>query len=441
MRRTHKTGALVLILFGLMAYSPGPAKAAPGKCETWLILDPACEVGKSVKNAAGDVLSAPVKYAAGGAVDTFTSWVADAAQWALGRVVGFMETSTTPTLDAGWFVERYEFMVGMGALILLPMLVIATIRAVISQDMSQLLRSFFVYLPVAICGTFAAVTITQSLLVATDALSASVARNVAGDVSQIFDSVGSTLSGRGTAVPSFAIFFGALLLVVGAVFVWLELLVRSAAVTVAVFFLPMVLAGLVWPAAMHWTKKLVELLVALIISKFVIVAVISLATAALAEPGKGGFGTVMGASALMLMAAFSPFAVMKLIPMVEGAAIGQLQGTGRSPIRAMSPQGGVGQTISMMRAKTSGSKAAGLAMAGAGVGYGLGNRSGVGGCAPGGPSPTPQTGQQSPTKDSTELGKKKVKEMKESLNTREDRVGGGIDPSSSSASKPEGRKP
>jgi hypothetical protein len=391
--------------------------------------------------AAANVLSAPVKYAAGGAVDTFTSWVADAAQWALGRVVSFMENSTTPTLDAGWFVERYEFMVGMGALILLPMLVIATIRAVISQDMSQLLRSFFVYLPVAICGTFAAVTITQSLLVATDALSAAVAQNVAGDASQIFDSVGSTLSGSGTAVPSFAVFFGALLLVVGSFFVWLELLVRSAAVTVAVFFLPMVLAGLVWPAAMHWTKKLIEILIALIISKFVIVAVISLATAALAEPGKGGFGTVMGASALMLMAAFSPFAVMKLIPMVEGAAIGQLQGMGRSPLQAMGPQGGVGQTVSMMRSKTSGAKGAGLAIAGAGAGYSVGGAGASGGGGPGGAPPVPRAGEQGPTKQSMELGKKKVTGMKESLKTSGGRIGGDIDPSSSSGGKTEGRKP
>ena len=440
MRRTHKTGAVVFILLGSMAFSPGQANAAPGKCDSPFLADPLCEVGKSVGGAAADVLSAPVKYAAGGAVDTFTSWVADAAQWALGRVVGFMENSTTPTLDAGWFIERYEFMIGMGALILLPMLVIATIRAVISQDMSQLLRSFFVYLPVAICGTFAAVTITQSLLVATDALSAAVAQNIAGDASEIFDSVGSTLSGTGTTVPSFAVFFGALLLVVGSFFVWLELLVRSAAVTVAVFFLPMVLAGLVWPAAMHWTKKLIEILIALIISKFVIVAVISLATAALAEPGKGGFGTVMGASALMLMAAFSPFAVMKLIPMVEGAAIGQLQGMGRSPLQAMGPQGGVGQTISMMRSKTSGAKGAGLAIAGVGVGHAVGGASASRSGGPGGTPPVPRASEQRPTKQSMELGKKSVKGMKESLKTPTDHIGGGIDPSSSSGGKTEGRK-
>ena len=352
--------------------APTPALATPGKCEAFFAFDPVCEVGKTVADKAGDIATAPVRYAAGSAVDAVTSWVSDTAQWILGKVIGFIDHSTTPGLEADWFDQRYQFMIGLAALVILPMLLIATVRAVITQDLSQLVRSFFVYLPVAVLGTFVAVHVTQALLSITDSMSAAVARNVAGDVSEIFDSVGGTLSGvgavAGPAAPSFAIFFAALLLVVGSFFVWLELLIRSAAVTAAVFFLPMILAGLVWPAAMSWTKRLIQILVALIVSKFVIVAVISLATAALADPGGGGFGTVMGAAALMLMAAFSPFAVMKLVPMVEGAAIDHLQGKGRGPIQTMRPEGGVNQVVSMMRSKTKGSSGQGLAVAGAGAG-------------------------------------------------------------------------
>lgn len=369
MRRTHKSLVHAGLIGGFVVADGSRALAAPGKCDVFLI-DPVCEVGKTLAGKAGDVLTAPVRYAANTAVEAMTSWVADTAQWILGRVINFIEDSTTPTLDAGWFSERYEFMIGLAVLVLVPMLLIATIRAVVTQDLSQLVRSFFVYLPIAILGTFVAVTITQALLAATDALSAAVAKNIAGDVSEIFDSVGSALSKSvgvaSPALPSFAIFFGALLLIVGSFFVWLELLIRSAGVTVAVFFLPMILAGLVWPAAMRWTKRLIQILVALILSKFVIVAVISLATAALADPGGGGFGTVMGGSALMLMAAFSPFALLKLVPMVEGAAIEHLRGVGRGPINSARPEGGIHQAISVMRSKTRSNGGAGLAVAGTG---------------------------------------------------------------------------
>lgn len=368
----RRSASLLVTLVGFLLLVPlrGSAAAAPGRCDTFVVFDPVCEAGRTVGEKVGDVASSPIRYAAGGAVDAITSWVAEAAQWALERAVGFIDHSTTPTLDAGWFEERYQFMAGLAALVLLPMLLMATIRAVVTQDLSQLGRSFFVYLPAAILGTFVAIHVTQALLGITDALSAAIARNVAGDTSKIFASVGGTLSvtsvATGSAIPSFAIFFGALLLVVGSFFVWLELLIRSAAVTAAVFFLPMILAGLVWPAAMRWTERLIEILVALILSKFVIVAVISLATAALADPGGGGFGTVMGAAALMVMAAFSPFALLKLVPMVEGAAIDHLQGAARGPINTLRPSGGVHQAVSIMRAKTRGRTGPGLGVAGAG---------------------------------------------------------------------------
>lgn len=373
MRRVRAVAFLAAVIGLQVAGFAPPASAATGNCDVFVV-DPLCEVGKTVAGKAGEIATAPVRYAAGSAVDAVTSWVSDTAKWILGNVISFIDHSTTPGLEADWFDQRYQFMVGLAALVVLPLLLIATVRAVVTQDVSQLVRSFFVYLPVAVLGTFVAVHITQALLSITDSMSAAVARNVAGDVSEIFDSVGGTLSGVGAvggpAAPSFAIFFGALLLVVGSFSVWLELLIRSAAVTAAVFFLPMILAGLVWPAAMRWTKRLIEILVALILSKFVIVAVISLATAALADPGGGGFGTVMGAAALMLMAAFSPFAIMKLVPMVEGAAIDHLQGKGRAPIQSLRPGGGVNQAVSVMRAKTRGRSGQGLAVAGAGIGAG-----------------------------------------------------------------------
>lgn len=367
MRLTRSLGAALLLAVLVILVIGPEAAAAPGKCDVAFV-DPVCEVGKTVVDKAEDLATAPVSYAAGSAVDVMTSWVGDTAQWILGRVIGFIDNSTRPTLGADWFTERYRFMGGLGALILVPMLLVAIIRAVINQDLSQLVRSFFVYLPTAIVGTFIAVTITQALLSATDSLSEAVGANIAGDVSEIFDSVGSGLSKSigvtNPNVPSFAIFLAALLLTLGSFFVWLELLIRSAAVTVAVFFLPMILAGLVWPPAMRWTKRLIEILVALILSKFVVVAVFSLATAALADPGGGGFGTVMGGAALMLMAAFSPFALLKLMPMVEGAAVEHLGGMSRRPLETMRPQGGVHQAISLMRSKTRSGGAQGLAVAG-----------------------------------------------------------------------------
>ncbi len=97
-------------------------------------------------------------------------------------------------------------------------------------------------------------------------------------------------SGSGSGTPAFVLFLGGIVVVIGAVLVWIELLIRSAAVYVAVLFLPLALASLAWPAIAHWCRRLVDTLVALVLGKFVIVSVLSLAAGALAGGSAAGGG-------------------------------------------------------------------------------------------------------------------------------------------------------
>ena len=83
--------------------------------------------------------------------------------------------------------------------------------------------------------------------------------------------------------------------------------------------LPLFFAALVWPARRIWALRAVEMLVAVILSKFAIVAVFSLGGAAIGHrrfpglPGAGGRDAV-------LLAAFSPWALLRLLPLHELAA-------------------------------------------------------------------------------------------------------------------------
>jgi hypothetical protein len=224
--------------------------------------------------------------------------------------------------------------------------------------------------------------------------------------------------------------------------VWVELLIRSSAVYVAVLFLPLALASLAWPAISHWCRRLVDTLVALILGKFVIVSVLSLAVGALAggtgsTPGgastaggsgggsSGGFGAVLGGAALLLLAGFAPWALFRLLPFAEAGAVGHLEALShRARQTATAPIRGLAQTAVRMSAAGSlagaaagvGSRAAagaatGMAAGvatrggaggagGAGGGSGPGGRSGPGGgggqgAAAGGPDPGPDPGPSS----------------------------------------------
>jgi len=157
----------------------------------------------------------------------------------------------------------------------------------------------------------------------------------------------------GGPAPAFVVLLGALLVAFGAFMLWVELLVREAAVYVAVLFLPLGLASLVWPAISHWCRRLVDTLAALILSKFVIVAVLALAAGALASGSGTGFAPVLGGGALLLLAAFTPFTLLRLVPAVEAGAVHQLEGSRQRVQQAAVPAPRSAASFALRRARES----------------------------------------------------------------------------------------
>jgi hypothetical protein len=79
---------------------------------------------------------------------------------------------------------------------------------------------------------------------------------------------------------------------------------------------------MIWPAGWRWCRRLIEFLIAIIFAKVFIVAIINLAAAGLARGGLGDkFEGVLAGGALLLMAAFTPVALLKLIPLAEAAVV------------------------------------------------------------------------------------------------------------------------
>jgi hypothetical protein len=90
-----------------------------------------------------------------------------------------------------------------------------------------------------------------------------------------------------------------------------------------VLMLPLAFAAMVWPARRIWAIRAVELLVALVMSKFAIVAVLSLGGAALSSGASLAGHSLTAALAgvvLLIMGAFAPWALLRLLPLAEVAA-------------------------------------------------------------------------------------------------------------------------
>jgi hypothetical protein len=283
---------------------------------------------------AGDGAKAAAAGAARASFDAFTSWVADGASALLSRVGDLIAKTTDVKLGAQPFLDQFDLMRRVGVLIVLPMLMAALIGAVIHRDPSRLARAVGLHLPLAVLGSFVAVELTTIGLQLTDQLSLMVSRNVGSNSDNLFGRVArgvGVLAALGKPdLGGFLALVAAVLVAAGALLIWVELLLRASAIYVAVLFLPVALAGLVWPATARWAKRLVELLAALILSKFVIVAVLSLAVGMVAN--SDGVDVALSGGALLLLAGFAPFVLLRLTPVVEAAAIGHLEGIERRPV-------------------------------------------------------------------------------------------------------------
>jgi hypothetical protein len=307
-------------------------------------LGDACEkVSGGVTDAATAPLNAAVEGIGNGVFNQLTSWVSEGAAWLIGRVVKSIDKTTTPQLASKGFLAQYMKMAAIASAMAIAMLLLAVLEGIAQGNWMLLARAALVNAPLAMIATTVAYAIVQLLLVVTDGLCAVISASSDHGTQRFFETaitglgkaggsvgkeVGGGLAGPGggvaaqgagaAEVPLFVGFLAAIVGAFAAFFVWLELLMRDAAVYVVSLFLPLSLAASVWPRWMVALRRTAELLLAVIGSKFVIVAIVGLA-AALVAGGEHGIEHVLAASALMLLACFAPFVLLKLIPFAEGA--------------------------------------------------------------------------------------------------------------------------
>jgi hypothetical protein len=410
-------------------------------------LGPACQLAGGAGSVAGSAVSGLASAGVDSVLNGLGSWVASGASWLLGQIGAVIGATTTVDLGAQWFGAHYETMAALAGTVVLPLLLLGVMQAIYRQSASMLLRTVLVHLPLSILLTAVAVKLVELGLALTDAMSATVASGAGLDAGHFMGTVSDALTGTPAAgapgAPAFVLFLGALAVVAGAVLVWIELLLRAAAVYVAVLFLPLALASLAWPAIAHWCRRLVDTLAALVLGKFVIVSVLSLAAGALAggtgsvpsgarpgtggsgptgapgAPGSGGFSAVLGGAALLLLAALAPWALFRLLPFMEAGAVAHLEGVSHRarqsaavPVRNLAQVAMRASGAAAFEAGATGGGLAGGARAGSGAGTGAGaagaGAAGAAGAAVGalrggnGSSPRPSEGTPDPGPSSVE---------------------------------------
>ena len=352
---------------GEKADDPGCVAAATLMCAGQTVVE-------GVGGAAGDAVGAGVSVVGDAAMDGLTSWVAGGASWLVGRVGQMLDRSTRPSLGSTWFTRQYRAMIELAVALAIVVLLCAVIQATLRQDIAMLLRVAFVALPLAMCLCFAGVTLVEIALGVTDWMTAEVLSNFEADSREFFKDVSGVLAPSalvGGPLPGFLLFLSAIFLAVMTFVVWLELIMREAAIYVAVAFLPLSFAAMIWQRTAHWCRRLVDGLLAIILSKFVIAGAIALAASALgnARGGDGGWTSLLAGTAVMLVAALAPWVLLRIIPFAETAAQSSLQrGSVRGAVNAAPGANSANMVIRLAMAKQFTSALAG---GGAGIAAGV----------------------------------------------------------------------
>jgi hypothetical protein len=301
-------------------------------------------------------------------------WILSSVSFFVKGAVDFLTTSARPDVAGAWFAgagSPYASVRDVAAVLLLAFVFIGLIQGLLAGDPIGMVRRIVGYLPLAVGGMVVTTAVVAKLLDLTDALSSSVLTN-SGDQAVQF------LSGFGSAVTQGSSGFAAVVLglvaIVAGLLLWIELIVRAALVYLLVAITPLAFAATLWPAARGALRKTFELLVATILSKLVICIAVSVGVAALAGAGTAGpgtgfaddasasLGTLLIGTAILGLAAFSPFVILKLAPVAEAALVAH--GVSRGPARAAQTGMSTAYSASMLR-RVAGSSG-GAAVAGPG---------------------------------------------------------------------------
>lgn len=326
-----------------------------------------------VKGFVGDAASEGFEAIIGG----LTAWVIDAVVWVVGGVFNFFVDSTDPNVQADWFITGdgpYATTAAIGATLLVGFTLVGITQGAIAGDVGGMLRRMALDLPLAVLGMVGLVTITQTLIRLTDALSGGVLDNFTDDVNDFTTVITSLSALSGGTATAFVIFVLGLVTVIAGIIVVAELVVRAALIYIVVALAPLVFAAQLWPALRGVGRKLLEILVALILSKLVIAVALAVSAAAMVGSGSRGevtalpppevvaedpggsvtqaFGILLAAMAAFGVSAFSPLLITKLMPITEAAVVAA--GIKGAPVRTAQQALSVGSYARIARGSAGG---------------------------------------------------------------------------------------
>jgi len=277
------------------------------------VISSVCDVAGE---AAATLVSAPF--------DWLASAMGAAAGWLFEALWAVFDTTTLVDVQSEEYVGVYNVLFGVAIFIMLIFFCLQLITGLIRRDPTALSRAAL-GLAKSVLGSFLVITIVALLLEITDQLTIGIVQATGNTMEGMGDRVAllaAGLLGVNIAAPgvgAIITIFLAGLAISAAAIVWFSLLVRKALLLVAIVFAPIALAGSSWDATKGWFSKWAAFVLALIVSKLVLVVIFLVAITQVSAPIEADLASISDPIAgivLMFIAAFAPYMTYKFISFV-----------------------------------------------------------------------------------------------------------------------------
>ena len=267
----------------------------------------------AVGEGAATLVSAPF--------DWLASTMGQAAGWLIEAMWTVFDSTTLVDVQSPGYLNVYNLLFGIGVFIVLLFFCFQLILGLIRREPAALARAALGAAK-AVLGSFVVITLTATALEIVDQLCIGIVQAAGETTATMGDRIALLTAGLTTiniaapGVGAIVTIFLAGLMICAVAIVWFSLLIRKALLLVAIVLAPIAFAGAAWDVTRGWIGKWAAFVVALIISKLVLVVVFLIAITQVSTPIEADLSAVtepISGIVLLFIAAFAPYMVYRFI--------------------------------------------------------------------------------------------------------------------------------
>jgi hypothetical protein len=274
------------------------------------VIAPLCD---AVGDTTASLVTAPFDFLGHG--------MADLAGFVFQGAWSVMTTTTLVDLTEPGITSIYNLVFGIAVIVMLGFFLLQLITAMLRRDPAALAHAA-TGLAKSVFGSFVLLSLATLALEIVDQLCVGIAQAAGTTISDLGAQMGLLIAGLSAvtiASPGAGVlillFFGGLALAATAI-LWFSLLIRKALILILIVLGPIAFAGWGWEHTRAWVGRWLSFLIALIVSKLVIVIVFLVATTLIGSPLEFDLASLadpLAGIVLLLIAGFAPYMVYKLI--------------------------------------------------------------------------------------------------------------------------------